>query len=379
MKRPKILYLVTEGNRAGPQIHILLCCKRLKEEFDLVVCSGTDDFLGGELAAIGVPFHKVDSLGRNRPTLSDPLIVKDLKKLFQELKPDLISCHSTKAGFVGRIAARMAGIPAIFTAHGWSFTDGAPPLRKKIAPHVERWLARRAARIICVSENDRRSALAARIAPPDKLITVHNGMPDVDPKFFANPGRGEKTIITMIARFQPQKDQPLLLDALAGLRASTPPWEMWFVGYGALEEAARRQADALGLSDRVKFLGEQGDEIPALLARSHAFALITKWEGFPRSILEAMRAGLPVLASDVGGVRESVADGETGFLAPRGDEQAVKEKLKKIISDPSLREKMGKAGRKRFVEEFTLEAMLAKTRAVYLDVLEKHSNAAAPV
>jgi glycosyltransferase involved in cell wall biosynthesis len=122
------------------------------------------------------------------------------------------------------------------------------------------------------------------------------------------------------------------------------------------------------MTDRVEFLGNRSD-VAEILSGAHIFALATHWEGLPISILEAMRAGLPVVASDVGGVREEVVEGETGFLVPRGDVRAASDRLGLLLADPTLRERMGSAGRRRYEDIFSLGRMLKKTLEVYRDAL----------
>ena len=122
------------------------------------------------------------------------------------------------------------------------------------------------------------------------------------------------------------------------------------------------------MKGRVDFLGDRSD-VPTLLANSQVFALGSNWEGLPISILEAMRAGLPVVASDVGGVREEVVEGQTGFLFPPGDVGAARDRIGSLLADPTLRNRMGAAGRRRYEELFSLEHMLEKTLAVYRMIL----------
>jgi glycosyltransferase involved in cell wall biosynthesis len=124
----------------------------------------------------------------------------------------------------------------------------------------------------------------------------------------------------------------------------------------------------LALADRVRLLGERTD-VAELLAEAQAFVLISDWEAFPLSILEAMRAGLPVVASDVGGVQEAVLDGRTGLLVPRGDMGGLRERLRRLLCDPGLRSRLGAAGRRRYQAHFTFEHMLHKTLDVYNAVL----------
>jgi glycosyltransferase involved in cell wall biosynthesis len=134
-------------------------------------------------------------------------------------------------------------------------------------------------------------------------------------------------------------------------------------------EEALALARHLGLETRCEFLGAR-DDVPALLAQSHVFVLASNYEGFPISTLEGMRAGLPVVASDVGGVKEAIVEGESGFLFPKGDAEALRQKLRPLIQDPALRQRMGQAARLRYEERFSLEGMLTRVEEVYREVLE---------
>ena len=175
----------------------------------------------------------------------------------------------------------------------------------------------------------------------------------------------------MVARFEPQKDHACLLRALAGAPGK---WRAVLVGDGPTHPAAEALARELGIADRVSFPGSR-DDVPDVLAGAHVFSLASRWEGLPRTILEAMRAGLPVVASDVDGVGEAVADEETGFLVPAGDSAALGRRLGQLFAYPSLRKRMGDAGRRRYEESFTFERMVAETAAVYDAVLaEKPST-----
>jgi glycosyltransferase involved in cell wall biosynthesis len=130
----------------------------------------------------------------------------------------------------------------------------------------------------------------------------------------------------------------------------------------------------MGIASCISFLGLRRD-VPKLMARSQAVLLITHWEGFPRSILEAMRAGLPTVATDAGGARESVLDGETGFLITKGDVDALRGRLRELMFDGALRARMGAAGRALYEQRFTFPALVESTIAVYETVLEERSFA----
>jgi len=318
-----------------------------------------------ELAVRGIPYRSMRYLVRPIRPSTDLRGLLELRAALTELRPDLVATHSSKAGWLGRLAARSLGLPVVFTAHGWAFTEGVPERKRKIYALAERLAAPFADRIITVSEYDRALALRYRIAPAHKLVTVHNGMPDVDPTLRACP-EAEPVRLVMVARFEPPKDHATLLCALAGLRDLA--WELELIGDGPLLERVRAEAERLGLLERVRFLGARKD-VAERIAKAQLFVLTSNWEGFPLSILEAMRARLPVVASDVGGVREAVMEGETGFLVPRGDVGALRARLRQLIMNASLRVKMGQAGRKRFEERFTFEHMFRKTVEVYEDVL----------
>jgi glycosyltransferase involved in cell wall biosynthesis len=194
---------------------------------------------------------------------------------------------------------------------------------------------------------------------------VHNGMPDVDQGLRANPGRSPVRL-AMVARFEAQKDHTTLFKALAHLRQQ--PWHLDLIGDGPLLPQAEGMVRELGLADRVRFWG-QSMSVDQRLADAQVALLITNWEGFPRSILEAMRAGLPVVASAVGGVAESVRDGVNGFLIPREDVEGLRQRLGQLLTDPDLRVRMGRSGREQYERNFTLDHTVRKTLAVYREIV----------
>ena len=280
-------------------------------------------------------------------------------RLIREVKPDLIHCHTSKAGIIGRAAGRVCGVPVVFTAHTWSFAEGTTPLWKLIGRPAERLASRWTHKLITVSESNRRAALRARIATEEKLATVHNGIADCDCR--ANPASRSEPRIIMVARFAPQKNQGELLAALADCNYS---FRLTFVGDGPTRSAAEELASRLNLRERVDFLGTRTDT-DRLLCESSISVLTTKWEGFPITILEAMRAALPVVATDVDGVSEAVSHNFTGLLYPSGNVQLLREHLTRLLKSPDLRARFGSAGRARYETDFTCAAMLRKTAAVY--------------
>ena len=363
----RIAYIITKASPiGGAQIHVrdLAAALAAQGHSPTVITSGSGAFID-DLRALGIPVTVLRHLTAPIRPWTDLRALREIRSALAELRPELIAAHSSKAGILARVAARSIRVPVVFTVHGWAFTPGVPPLEAALYRRVERMVGPLASRIITVSEYDRRLGLEARIAPPDRLVTVHNGMPDVAAELRADPSRTPARLV-MVARYGAQKDHPTLLRALTSLRHL--PWELDLVGDGPARGETEALALELGLRERVHFLGQRKD-VDRLLAGAQVSLLITNWEGFPLSILEAMRAGLPVVASDVGGVAESVRDGETGFLVPRGDVEALRDRIERLLTDPALRVRLGGSGRERFIRDFTLDVSVARTLAVYRDTL----------
>lgn len=363
----RITYIVTRADPiGGVQIHIkdLAAAAQAQGHTVTVLCGGSGPFLDA-LRAQHTPTIALQHLAVPIGPVRDLRALREIHGLLKELRPDLLAVHSAKAGVLGRLAGRSLGIPVVLTAHGWTFTPGIPPLQAAGYRLIERLAGPLSSRIIAVSEFDRRLALEHRIVPADRIVTVHNGMPDIAPHLRADPRRSPARLI-MVARLGAQKDHPTLLRALAGLRDQ--PWEMDLVGEGPLMGDMTALAATLGIADRVRFLGQRMD-VDQLLTGAQASVLATNWEGFPLSILESMRAGLPVVASSVGGIDEAIRDGETGYLVPRGDVEALRDRIGRLLADPDLRARLGAQGRALFEERFTLDRAVGKTLEVYRDVV----------
>lgn len=365
--QPTILYIITRGILGGAQKHILHLSQYLKKDFAVHVIIGQKGHLWDSLQNKGVHVYYFPSLVKDISPLNDAKTLLQIISLIKRIRPNLISTHSSKAGILGRLAARICGVPVIFTAHGWAFTDGVSEKSRNRYIKIERLAARWADRIICVSEYDRQLALNHRVASKQKLLTIYNGMPLYKEHNRIHQTMGKPVNVIMVARFSEPKDQAFLLRAISSL-CTEIPFIVSFVGEGELKPIMQELSLELGIEDKVMFLGERKD-VANLLTESDVFVLTSKWEGFPRSILEAMRAGLPVIASDVGGCKEAVIEGETGFLIHREDEAALKQRLKELIDDPYLRNKMGQAGAQRFLDNFTFDIMFKKTFEVYQQVM----------
>jgi glycosyltransferase involved in cell wall biosynthesis len=197
------------------------------------------------------------------------------------------------------------------------------------------------------------------------MTTIHNGMLDVDSSLRADPAISPPRMI-MVARFEAQKDHETLFRALDRLKHLE--WRLDLVGGGPDEERFKSLANELGLAGRITFHGHSAD-VARLLARSQIFLLITNWEGFPRSTLEAMRAGLPSIVTDVGGNREAFATGAEGVAVPHRSVGELAAAVERLVSDPAMRAEMGARARRTYEEHFTFEIMYRRYLAEYRRLL----------
>lgn len=355
----RVLYLVTKADLGGAQVHILDLLRGFRSVLEPVVAAGAEGYFTEGVRNLGVPCEIVPNLVHPIAPVDDCRALLQVARLIHKIRPDVVHAHTSKAGIIARFAARAAGVPAVFTAHTWCFAEGTSWKWRLGGIPAERLAGWFSAAIINVSDANRELALRHGISDHKRMLTIWNGIPDTPHR--ARPGTSGVPRIVMVARCAEQKDHSLLLRAFARI---TKPAKLVFVGGGPKLTALKAEANELNIANRVEFLGDRFD-IAEILSNSHVFALASKWEGFPLSILEAMRAGLPVIASNVGGVSEAVTDGNTGFLVERGDVSAFRTRLHSLLDDPSLRRQMGAAGRQRYENAFTLDHMLRKTLAIY--------------
>jgi glycosyltransferase involved in cell wall biosynthesis len=356
----KIAYVITRGDAVGgASIHVRDLAHAVRERgHDARVFLGGTGPVTEMLVSADVPFTVLRHLGRDINPVRDAQAWSELKHALAGWQPDLISAHTAKAGWLGRAAGRALGIPVIYTPHGLAVGDRLGRVQGHVFTLAERIAAPWAAAIVCVSEAEKQLALQKRISLPDRLTVIQNGVHDNGLR--ARPA-AEPPRIVCVARLEPPKDHQTLFAALRSLLHLQ--WELVLVGDGPLEAELRASA-----GERVRFLGAVPDP-SRVLAESQLFVLPSRSEGFPRSILEAMRAGLPVVASDVGGVREAVEAEVSGLVVPPVSPYALAEALKTLLTQPLKRERMGSAGHLRYQERFRFEAMLSRTLRLYATIV----------
>ncbi|NEU76498.1 glycosyltransferase family 4 protein [Hassallia byssoidea VB512170] len=368
-KKHVVLYIITKSELGGAQKNVYDLIANFHKDYEFNLATSRFGFLTEVVSSLDVSVYLISNLNRDIKLSSDFLAIKECISLIKKIKPDIIHAASSKAGVVARIAGWVCKIPVVFTAHGWGFTPGSPKLRGFIALISEKLLTPLTAKLICVCESDRQLALSLGVGNQNSLCTIRNGIAN-NPVPIANSSQQPPKLI-MVARFNEQKDQTTLLQAIAEL--SNHDYHLDLVGSGSSLEFCKDLAHSLGIAEKVSFLGDRTD-VPNLLAQSQIFILSTHYEGLPISILEAMRAGLPVVATSVNGIPEEVEHGKTGLLVPRKDVQALANALQTLIQSPDLRQQMGEAGRQKFEQEFTVERMINETKAVYEEILKKKPN-----
>jgi glycosyltransferase involved in cell wall biosynthesis len=361
-QRPKILILITLAETGGAQTYVAGLLPGLTERFEVLVAAHGEGPLREATLAAGARFAGLRHVRRALRPARDITGLAELVTLMRRERPDIVHANSSKAGVLGRTAAVIARVPVrIFTVHGWAFKAHAGA-----AAALYRWADRAMAPLttvtICDSETERLAGLAARTCRANRTVVISTGV-DAGAVPLARHD-GEPTRLVSVGRLAAPKDPHTLVRALAAL--GERPFSTQIVGDGPERAAVEAEVGAHGLEGRVELLGDRRD-VPRLLADSDVFVLSSRSEGAPLSVLEAMAAGLPVVASAVGGVPEQVADGATGLLVPPGDPAALASALERLLADPELRRRLGTAGRERVRERFDLAAV----RRAHVDLYER--------
>jgi len=292
-----------------------------------------------------------------------------------------VETHTAKAGAVGRVAAWLARVPVrIHFFHGHVLYGYFGKLLTWVFKMIERINARITHRIVACSEKVRQDLIQFRVAPQEKIVTIPYGFNlSRFARAAACPGKiraelGVSTsvkVVGIVARLVPIKGHEVFLQAARNLVEKMPESELefWIVGDGELRESIKSQVTHLGLTSRVRFL-EWRQDIESVYADLDVLALTSFNEGLPLVIIEAMAASRPVVATNVGGVPEMISEGETGFVVPVGDSEAIAEGLSRILGDPNRAKAMGVLGQKLSFEKYGIERLVRDLEALYESLLK---------
>ncbi len=350
-ERPRIVHVITLAEPGGAQTYVASLLPALSRRFDVTIAAHGPGPLCDAARAAGARFVPLRHVRRAINPWRDLRGLFELATLLRRERPHILHASSSKAGVLGRLAACLAGVPIrVFTVHGWAFS-AHQGTRSALYRWAERLVLPLTTATICVSERERAAGLAAGTCTDETTAVIYNGV-EVRPSPANRPAHRLLRIIA-VGRLQAPKDQRTLVHALA--RLGDQAFEAVIVGDGPEYAAIERDVQRLGLAQAVELAGQRQD-VPELLSTADLFVLSSTSEGLPISILEAMAAGLPVVASGVGGVPEVVVDGQTGLLVPPRDVPSLAAAIKRILSDPSLRYTLGQAGRMRVSERFDIDS-----------------------
>jgi glycosyltransferase involved in cell wall biosynthesis len=382
----KILRLIARLNVGGPAIHVVLLSAGLDHKrFQTLLVSGREN--PGEGSMLDY------ALARGVRPLIIPQIVGEfslgpreikalirLTQLMRQERPDVVHTHTAKAGFLGRLAARLAGVPVIVhTFHGHVLHGYYGPMKNQLLRRMESLLARITDGLIAVSDRVKQDLVAYGVAPAEHIRVVPLGLElDGFLNAVAMAGtfrrglglHGGERLVGIVGRLFPIKNHRLFLEAAALVAQQEPGVRFIVVGDGVLRPELERRAGDLGIAGRVVFTGWRRD-LPPIYADFDVLAVTSHNEGTPLSAIEAMAAGCPVVATRVGGLPDLIRDGETGCLVPPGDAQALAKSLLHLLRDRETARRLGQTAQTVVRERFAAQRLVGDMERLYLEFLAR--------
>jgi glycosyltransferase involved in cell wall biosynthesis len=373
--------MVTRLNIGGPAIHATLLTAALDDgvAFSSTLVAGTTAPHEGSMLdyarAHAVEPVLLPSLAREISPIDDLVALAQTIKLLRRLKPDVVHTHMAKAGTVGRVAARICGVPLIIhTYHGHVFHSYFSPAETRAILAIERALALATNRIIAIGDGQRDEIASFGVAPLTKLVTIRLGL-DLGQFLDAERSRGQlrtelgldadTPVVGIVARLVPIKAPEMFLRAAAQILAAEPRTRFVIVGDGERRQELEALSTDLGLKDTLRFLGWRRD-MPRVYADLDVVALTSLNEGSPVVLIEALAAARPVVSTAVGGVPEVVVDGTTGLTVPVSDVSALAEAILSLLRDPARAERLGQAGRQHVYPRYDSSRLVDDVRQLYL-------------
>lgn len=348
-----------------------------RARFDITVLCNSEGELTEALRKNGIRCIILSDLRREINPYYDIRAFIKLFGLFKTHGFDLVHTHSSKPGIIGRLAANAAKVQCIVhTVHGFAFYEHSSKIRALIVGVLEKVAAMVTDKIIFVNDKDRLAASEMHLIPEHKMVTIYNGIDleacdsrDGKNGGFGIPGvnKGDP-VVAMVARLWKQKAPQYFISAIPFVLKKQPTTKFLVVGDGPMRTELENKSEALGIRDNVLFLGWRSD-VRNLLKMVDVFVLPSLWEGLPISILEAMAASKPVVATNIKGNNELVIHGETGFLVETKNAKEIGRYVLKLLQDQCLAEKMGRMGKFRVREKFELSGTVTKLNALYETLL----------
>ncbi|MEK9209378.1 MAG: glycosyltransferase family 4 protein [Patescibacteria group bacterium] len=385
----KILYIITKSVWGGAQKYVFdLATNLSRDEFEIFVAAGpAPPALAGwcgasdqgsliqKIKEANLPYFEIKNFQRDINFLKEILAFFEILKLIKKIKPDLIHVSSSKAGGIAGLAAKFYSLlithyslPAVFTAHGWGFNEPRPKWQIWLIKLASKITAKFYDKIICVSEFDRQSALENKIAKPEKLIAIHNGIEQIE--FLSREeaqqkllGKTSPYVIGTIAEWTKNKGLFSLLEAVTQINKEN----LSLVLIGSGENPDKEKIYGFIKNNRLNnvYAREWINKAARYLKAFDIFILPSLKEGLPYTLLEAGLAELPVVATNVGGVPEIIENEKTGILVEPAKAEELKNAVEKLLTEPKLAQKLASNLHQKIILEFSLEKMLEKTINVY--------------
>lgn len=361
--------------------HLISLVKGLTEHgFEVEAACPMKSSVFDELAGLGIKTHPIDIVGPISPR-EDLACINQLKGIITGGNYELLHFHGAKAGMVGRIAAVMAGCRStVLTVHNFIIYQEVPWIKKLIFRFGERALSSTTSRIITVSSALKDDLVRNYKIPEAKIVPIYNGIDvgqylqtqnkkEVKMRYGLNP---DKPVIGTIARMAPQKGLDYLIKAAPHI-CKERDVRILIAGDGPQMSYLKDLSSALYMNDRIVFTGYI-DNIPEFLSGLDIFVVPSIAEGLSITTIEAMTAGLPVVASNTGGLPELVKHGETGLLVEPRNPESIAGAVEELLNDPRKREMMGRCGRNAAAIQFSIETMINRTSEVYGEILKNRQT-----
>ena len=357
----RIVHLTASTFFGGPERQMLGLAAWLRPGIETTFASFSE---GGRCAAFlrkaRDEEHPAVELARDTPHFRET--IRDIEKLITPA--DVLFVHGYKAGLLGRIAARRAGIPVVGVSRGWT----AENWKVRVYERLDRWNLKRLDHVVCVSNGQGAKVRRAGVSPA-KMSVIHNSarLGDFSPR--RSSGRNPLTILAA-GRLSPEKGFQLLPAIAQRVFRLHSDVKFLMAGDGPLRDSIEKDAIDRGVAGGISFLGFR-DDIDQLMARADVLLLPSYTEGLPNVVLEAAAAGIPCVATRVGGTPEAIQDGETGYLTPAGDVAAMAEALIELAGDEDRRRRMGEAARAHMEASFSFQSQAAGYRTLIEKLLAK--------
>lgn len=364
MQKTKLAHIQLLSLLSGPQKMMLKLLRNLdRDKYEIYVISKPDGAMVDKVRELGFHYIPIKSLRRNL-SLLDFINLGKVYHICKKYKFDIVHTHTSKMGFLGRIGAKLAGVPkVIHTAHGLPFHPFQNIVINKFYEILEKFAALFCDKVVYVNNYERYLSVAKRILPFEKTTTIYNGVEDLSYEISKSDKKDSPFIVGTITRFSPPKEVIKLVKVAINICKKNENFKFIFVGDGTLYDKCVELVQANKMEERI-FLPGWRNDIENWLSKFDVFILLSKWEGLPISILEAMAAGLPIIASNIKGNNELVSS-ENGYLVDVENREELEILIKSLPAKRKMLKKMGENSYKIMKQKFNLNKFIENYKKIY--------------